>query len=191
MRKPLLLTCCLVCCLISCYVQKHGIAQRDDTNGNAEDSAQVVYNDSIDWIVRNSKTAILYDMENLVKEDNVAERHDSLLCFAIEKKVGGVKKEKLEVLRFILTDTSLYIRKYAPIRQPFCPSFALEFKCGKEKAFFFVSFNTNEIAISDAEMNFMFYRIRDLEVLARWIREYFPENDFYNNIIKKYEDESN
>lgn len=154
------------------------------TNHINTDSASVIYNDSVDSIFLNANQVRIYDMASLIISQDSTKQRDSLFNYEINENIGFLKKEEKAILKFIISDKSWYIKKYAPIRQPFNPNIALEFTNHKHKVFMFVSFGTEEIAISDSEGNFKFYRMRDKYIMARWAYTAFPKEEYYKELLK-------
>ena len=149
------------------------------------DSLSVIYTDSIDSILFCANKVRIYDMADFVLYNNTIENGDSIFNYKIKKNIGFLKKEEIAILSFIISDKSWYIKNYTPIRQPFHPNFTLEFTHKKNTAFMFVSFGTEEIAISDSEGNFKFYKMRDKHIMARWAYIAFPEEEYYKELIKQ------
>lgn len=48
----------------------------------------------------------------------------------------------------------------------------------------FVSFGTEEVAISDIKGNFKFYQMRDKLPMVRWTYLKFPEEEYYKELLK-------
>lgn len=171
--------------LASCTLFKTSC--RDDGMGQIaeRDSSAVVYNDSIGAVILCADKVRLYDMADFVGKDSAATgERDSLFNYAVKKDVGLLKSDEMEVLRFIVSDKSWYIKDYAPIRQPFHPNIAFEFNHKRSKAYIFVSFGTEEIAIATADGKFKVFLMRDKRPMARWAAMMFPEEDYYKNIIE-------
>lgn len=104
--------------------------------------------------------------------------------YEIKKNVGLLERDERKILSFIISDKNWYIKDYAPIRQPFHPNIALEFIYKESKAFMFVSFGTEEIAIADVTGKLKFYQMKDKRLMARWIYMKFPEEEYYKELIK-------
>lgn len=169
---------------VSCALLKPFSAQHE-TNIHVEtDSISVIYNDSIDSIILDADKVRIYDMANYVMNQDSVVKRDSLLGYGIERDFGLLKKKEKAVLSFIVSDKKWYIKNYAPIRQPFHPNIALEFTFKKEKAFMFISFGNEEVAISDIMGNFKFYQMHDIRSMARFISWIFPKEEYYKKLIK-------
>ncbi|MBP3472484.1 MAG: hypothetical protein J6K41_09685 [Paraprevotella sp.] len=124
-----------------------------------------------------------YDMADFVVSHDSVERQDSLFKYKVKKDMGLLESDERKILSFIISDKDWYIKDYAPVRQPFHPNIAFEFVCKKSKAFMFVSFGTEEVAISDAEGNFKYYQMRGKRQMARWTYTKFPEEEYYKELI--------
>lgn len=148
------------------------------------DTSFVVYCDSIDSVILNADKVRIYDMADFVITNESVEKRDSLFNYEIKNDIGLLGKDERRILSFIISDKKWYIKNYAPIRQPFHPNIALELTYKRSKAFMFVSFGTEEIAISDAAGNLKFYQMRDKRPMARWAYMIFPEEEYYKKLIK-------
>lgn len=148
------------------------------------DSSAVVYNDSIDAVILCADKVRLYDMADFVGKDSSTNgKRDSLFNYAVKKDIGLLKKEERDILRFIVSDKSWFIKDYAPIRQPFHPNISFEFTYKRSNVFMFVSFGTEEIAIATADGKFKFFLMRDKRPMARWAAMMFPEKDYYRILL--------
>lgn len=148
------------------------------------DSALVIYSDSLDAIILDASKVRFYDMADFVVVRDSVEMQDCLFKYKIKKDMGLLENEEKKVLSFIISDRTWYIKDYAPVRQPFHPNIAFEFVCKKNKAFMFVSFGTEEVAISDAEGNFKFYQMRGKRLMSRWAYMKFSDEEYYKELIK-------
>ena len=171
--------------LTSCSLFKTSCTCSTVNNVLETDSLSVIYNDSIDPILFCASKVRIYDMADFVIYNDTIENSDSIFKYKIKKDIGFLRKEEIAILSFIASDKSWYIKNYTPIRQPFHPNFTLEFTHKKNTAFMFVSFGTEEIAISDSEGNFKFYKMRDKYIMARWACIVFPKEEYYKELIKK------
>lgn len=129
-----------------------------------------IYKDSVDKVIRYSSCIKLYQMLGLVRDSAETNGKDSLFNYPIDRKIGKLNKKARILLDFILSDTTQYRREYYPIRQPFNPTFALEFIRNKQCVFYFISFGTGELAIADENGQFKFFLMRDSEIVKRWYR---------------------
>lgn len=170
--------------LASCTLFKTSCLQTTVASRIDTDSASVIYNDSVDNILLNAGKVRIYDMADFVMYSDSAKQRDSLFNYEINKSIGFLEKEEKAILTFIISDKSWYIKNYAPIRQPFHPNIAFEFTNQKHKAFMFVSFGTEEVAISDIKGNFKFYQMRDKLPMVRWTYLKFPEEEYYKELLK-------
>lgn len=139
----------------------------------------VIYNDSIDDILLNAKKVLAYDMADFVQQNDSVIKRDSIFNYHVKKKIGPLNSKELNILSFIIGDKSWYIKKYNPVRRPFNPDFTLEFIQSKKHIYMFVSFGTEEVAISDSKGNFKFYKMKDKHILARWALLKFPDKEYY------------
>lgn len=171
--------------LTSCSLFKTSCTCNTVTGGTEADSLSVIYSDSIDAILLKASKVRVYDMADFVENNDSTVKSDSLFNYRIKNEKGFLKDKEHNILSFILSDKYWYISKYAPIRQPFHPNFALEFIFKKEKAFVFVSFGTEEIAISDSTGHFRFFQMRDKRLIARWACIVFPKEEYYKEFIKQ------
>lgn len=170
--------------LVSCTLFKNSCSHHLVDNLADNDSTSVIYSDSIDSIIINASKVRVYRMVDFsALRDSVGTR-DSLFNYVIKRDAGLLGKDEKAVLSFIISDKKWYIKRYAPIRQPFHPNIALEFMLGKCKAFMFISFGTEEVAISDVEGDFKFYQMYDKRPMARWAYRKFPEEEYYQKLIK-------
>lgn len=132
-------------------------------------------------------------MVNLVITDSAAtvQKRDSLYQYAIDSLIGPIVGKDLDILKFILNDNRLYNSEYEPIRQPFCPNFAIEFVNKNDTTIYLVSFNTDELAVNNSDHKLQYYKMTETQNIARWVMPFFPNNDFYKYYIKHSEDENN
>lgn len=170
--------------LASCTLFKTSCLQTTVANRTDADSVSVIYNDSVDNIFLNAGRVRIYDMADFTMSCDSAKQRNSLFNYEINKNIGFLETEEKAILAFIISDKSWYIKNYAPIRQPFHPNIAFEFANQKHKAFMFVSFGTEEVAISDIEGNFRFYQMRDKLPMVRWACLKFPEEKYYEELLK-------
>lgn len=169
--------------LVSCSLFKssgnNSIRRLVDT-----DSSAVIYNDSVDAIIFHSEKVRLYDMADFVSlSDSVEVSHDSIFNYAVGNSKRWLNREELNVVHFIISDKDWYVRNYSPIRQPFNPNMGMEFIYGKSKAYMFVSFGTEEVAIATLNGKFKFYKMHDKRPMARWATLVFPNNDYYKKLL--------
>ena len=170
--------------LASCTMFKTPCLQTPVANRTNADSVKAIYNDSVDNIFLNAGKVHIYEMADFTLSRHSAKQRDSLFNYEIHKDMGFLKTKEKAILAFIISDKNWYIKNYAPIRQPFHPNIAFEFVNQKHKAFMFISFGTEEIAISDREGNFRFYQMRDKLPMARWACLKFPEEKYYKELLK-------
>lgn len=185
MRYKLLISLLVIpTSFVSCTLFKTSCIQRSSNNHDDTDSTLVIYNDSLDSIILNASYVRIYDMTDFVMSHDSTGKMASLFNYKIKKDIGLLEDDERKILYFIISDKNWYIKNYAPIRQPFLPNIALEFTCKKNKAFMFVSFGTEEIAISDAVGNFKFYQMRGKRLIARWACMKFSDEEYYKELIK-------
>lgn len=169
---------------VSCSLFKASCTHHATNNHVNTDSVSVIYSDSVDSIIMDATKVRIYDMADFVIVHDSIGQKDSLFNYEIKKDIGLLEKDEKIILLFIVSDKNWYIKNYAPIRQPFHPNIALEFISMKRRAFMFVSFGTEEIAISDTMGNFKFYQMYDKRPIARWAYLKFPKEDYYKELIK-------
>lgn len=170
--------------LVSCTLFKTSCIQDAKKNPAGTDSVLVIYTDSVDAIILKAEKVYIYDMADFVVPDDSIRPKNCLFNYEVKKDIGLLKKDEKEILSFIVSDKNWYIKNYAPVRQPFHPNIALEFIHKKDKAFMFVSFGTEEVAIADATGKFKFYQIRNKHLMARWACMIFPKEEYYEELIK-------
>ena len=169
--------------LISCSMFKPSSVV--DADILCTDSTMVIYDDSIDAILLNAHKVRLYEMADFVMQGDSVKNIDSIFKYRIKCVIGLLDKKCANILSFVISDKYWYIKDYAPVRQPFHPNLTLEFIHHHKKAYMFVSFGTEEVAISDMEGNFKFYQMNDKRILARWACMVFPEEKYYEELIKQ------
>lgn len=140
-----------------------------------------IYNDSVDKIIRYSSSVKVYQMVGLIRDSVETNEKDSLFNYPIDREIGKLDKKMKNLLDFIISDETQYRSEYNPIRQPFNPTFALEFIRNKQKAFYFVSFGTGELAIADENRQFKFFLMRDSEIMKRWYSNVLTTKEKSNN----------
>jgi len=170
--------------LVSCTLIKPSCAQKNENTPIPNDSAQVIYSDSVDSIILNADKIRIYDMVDFVAPRDSINGRDSIFKYEIKKDVGFLKKVEKEILSFIVSDRDWYIRNYAPVRQPFHPNITLEFITKKKSVFMLISFGTEEVAIVDKVGQFKFYQMRNKRQMARWASMIFPDEEYYKELIK-------
>lgn len=171
--------------LASCTLFKISCLQTTVVNCTDVDSVSVIYNDSVDRIYLSADKVRVYDMTDITVPYDSTVQKDSLFKYEINKNIGLLDKEEKSILTFIISDKNWYIKQYAPIRQPFHPNIAFEFINREFKAFMFISFGTEEIAISDIKGNMKFYQMRDKVSMVRWACLKFPEDKYYKELLKQ------
>ena len=124
-------------------------------------------------------------MVGLVRDSMETSRKDSLFNYPIQREIGKLDKKTKNLLDFIISDETQYRSEYNPIRQPFNPTFALEFIRNKQRAFYFVSFGTGELAVADENGQFKFFLMRDSEIMKRWYSNVLAEKEKSNNKKQK------
>lgn len=176
---PLLASCTF---LKTSSVSSH---KEKPTDSIADNKTIAIYNDSVDAILLNPNRIRLYTMKGFVT-DTVSEeaKTDSIFNYPIQQKTGIASSTMQRILLFIIGDHALYKKNYAPIRQPFHPNLTLEFAKGKKRIYYFISFGTNEVAIADENGSFRFFLFKDTRLLARWASLLFPNDSYYQNLIK-------
>ena len=107
-------------------------------------------------------------MVGFVRDSGEVAFNDSLFNYPIDTVIGKLDKKEKILLDFVISDKKQYRKDYDPIRQPFHPNFALEFIKRKQRAYYFVSFGTGEVAIVDTSGNFKFYLMKDSKLMKRW-----------------------
>lgn len=168
------------CTLFKTSCQKNGMERITE-----KDSLAIIYNDSIDTIILCADKVRLYDMADLVAlPDSTTHCKSNLFNYVVKKDMGLLKKNAKNVLHFIISDSRWYIKDYTPIRQPFHPNIGMEFMRKSMKAYMFVSFGTEEIAIATSNGDFKFYLMRDKRQISRWVAKLFPNEEYYTNLLK-------
>lgn len=170
--------------LASCALFKSSCSQSTNINSINADSLSVIYSDSVDSIILNPTKVRLYEMADFVISEDTIEERDSLFTFLIKKDIGFLNDDCREILLFIISDRKWYIKNYAPVKQPFHPNIALEFLCRKKRAFMFISFGTEEVAIASNDGIFSYYQMRNMRLMARWAFRAFPNSEYYKELVK-------
>lgn len=179
--KSVLVLFAISAIFVSC---KTSCTQYNPNNYKSQDSTIVIYSDSLDHIILNAENVIFYEMDDFIISYDSIETPDSLFKYRVKKNMGELEYDERRILFFIISDKNWYIKNYAPIRQPFHPNIAIEFICKRGTAFMFVSFGTEEVAVSDALGNFKFYQMRGKRLMARWAYMKFPDDEYYIELIK-------
>ena len=141
------------------------------TAGDFEkDSSKVIYllNDTVDLVLTEASSVRLYCMRSMVYQDTVIVERDSLLGYPIEAAFGTLEKKQRYIVDFLINDVSLYDSVYPPIKQEFWPTFILEYKRRKQKAYCLVSLGTGEIAFADQANHQKRYLMKNSRELRRW-----------------------
>lgn len=149
------------------------------------EAVHYIYNDSVDKIIKHPSSVKLYQMVGLVRDSAETISKDSLFNYLIDREIGILDKKTKILLDFIISDETQYRSEYNPIRQPFNPTFALEFTRNKQHVFYFVSFGTGELAIADENGQFEFYLMRDSEIMKRWYSHVLAVKKQSNNKKQK------
>lgn len=154
----------------ACHSVLSPIEKRMASVDKSGDSLAVscIYNDSIDSIILFHSAVRVYQTMSLVRDSIEASLKDSLFNFPIDTVWGELSDREAMILDFVISDINLYKSDYAPIRQPFNPTFALEFVKEKQKAYYMVSFGTGEVAIADSIGNLKFFLLKDIRQIERW-----------------------
>ena len=134
-----------------------------------------LYNDSVDNIIKESTNIRVFEMMGLVRDSIEALSKDSLFNFPIENIIEDINLSDAKDLNEIV-NSKLYRQATTSIRQPFNPNYALRFSKDSLEAYYFVSFGTGEIAISDAKGIIKFFQMRDLQIIDSIFKNITKEN---------------
>lgn len=124
-------------------------------------------------------------MVGLVRDSTETSGKDSLFNYPIDREIGKLDKRMRGILDFIISDETQYRSEYNPIRQPFNPTFALEFIRNKQRAYYFISFGTGELAVANEDGQFKFFLMRDSEIMKRWYSNVLTIKEKSNNKKQK------
>ena len=170
----------------ACNTFKSQASEKEiESRSDGVTAVHCIYNDSIDKIIRYPSCVKLYQMVGLVRDSAEVNEKDSLFNYPIDWEIGKLDKKMKLLLDFIISDETQYRSEYNPIRQPFNPTFALEFIRNKQKAFYFVSFGTGELAVADEKGQFKFFLMRDSEIMKRWYSNVLATKEKSNNKKQK------
>lgn len=175
MRQSLYLFVLLM--LSSCCIYKYGQAEKDVSR--CEDSLlSVSFRDYFCNSIVNANSIQFYETTPFVRSQDsiIKSPKDSLCGYPIKHSSNRISGKKVEMLKFLMTDTSNYVLYYSPVRQPFWPNVILELRAGKEKRYCMMSFGTHEMAISKDKNSFMYIWIRNSATLERWFDKYIFMN---------------
>lgn len=154
----------------ACHSVLSPIEKKTASLAKAGDSLAVscIYSDSVDSIILLHSDIKMYKTMSLVRDSMEASQKDSLFNYPIDTIIRKLSEREIMILDFIISDRNLYKSDYAPIRQPFNPTFALEFIKENKKAYYMVSLGTGEVAIADNIGNSKFFLLKDISQIERW-----------------------
>lgn len=152
-----------VCTLCAC--ESHRPIQVIEPNRS---EAVHLLNDTVDRILTEASSVKLYCMKSMVNQDTVTVERDSLLGYPIETAFGTLKKKQRHIVDFLMNDVTLYDSIYPPIKQEFWPTFILEYKRRKQKAYCLVSLGTGEVAFANDMNQQKRYLMKNSRELRRW-----------------------
>lgn len=172
----------LIMSMPSCtYLRR--ICRHDKPLSDKVQNLPVIYNDSINSIIRESDKVRLYETYDFIEAHDTTAAGDSIFHYKIKNSGRQLNNKEREILEFIITDPAWILSCYAPVRQSFYPNIILEFSKKHQKAYLLLSFGSEEVEACDMSGNVKFYRMTGRRNLARWASIIIPEEEYYKKLL--------
>lgn len=142
--------------------------------------------DSVVDAMLNVKSISLYKLEPFLYDDSAHIDAGKIGGYKVESKLGKLRKPLYDAFLFVVSDSSLFIKCNARVKQPFSPYIAVGFGKGKHAVHYLFSFGTEEVCVLYGGETVGTFRITDMRQVLRWCRLAMPEDEYLKTIQKKF-----
>lgn len=131
------------------------------SNEHTDVDGDALYSDITELRHNHKLYAYLIDQsDTLIQQKNIC-------GFPVFKELGRLDTYHLNVIDFLISDSTAFIRDYQPIKQPFYPLVAIK-KEPADKTTYLFSLGTEEIAVSHNDSTYITYKIADIDNFNRF-----------------------